>query len=177
MYRNNLYQCSANNHTSTEIVQLATNFIFKKESNNSLLLIGWDNSQYNDIIKKAKSDCNREKEAISYIFSGIKRYTVVEHCEYSKKTYNTLYAVEELNHNHLIPIVVKYDNESILNSSKKLLTDKELAIVYNDLIDRPSELDTFTNDNRIAYYEDNIHIYTPNQFKDCIGDILSCASE
>ncbi|KJV70231.1 spoT ppGpp hydrolase [Orientia tsutsugamushi] len=75
MYRNNLYQCSANNHTSTEIVQLATNFIFKKESNNSLLLIGWDNSQYNDIIKKAKSDCNREKEAISYIFSGIKRYS------------------------------------------------------------------------------------------------------
>ncbi|WP_041621251.1 hypothetical protein [Orientia tsutsugamushi] len=177
MYRNNLYHNSANNPTSTEIVQLATNFIFKKESNNSLLLIGWDNSQYNDIIKKAKSDCTRAKEAISYIFSGIKQYTVVEHYEYAKKTYNTLYAVEKLNHNQLMPIVVKYDNESILNSSKKLLTDKELTIVYNDLKERPSELDTFTDDNRIAYYEDNIHIYTPNQFKDCIGDISSCTSE
>ncbi|WP_371222383.1 hypothetical protein ACA351_11020 [Orientia tsutsugamushi] len=178
MYRNNLYQGLASNLISTDIVQLATNFIFKKEGNNTLILIGWNNSQYNDIIQKAQSNCNREKEAVSYISSSIKQYAVVEHYEYAKKTYNILYAVEELNHNQLIPIVVKYDNESILNSSKKSLTDKELTIVCNDLSERPAELNTFTDDDRIAYYEDNLRIYTPDQFKDCcMGYISNCTSE
>ncbi|WP_371222427.1 hypothetical protein ACA351_11405 [Orientia tsutsugamushi] len=174
MYSTNFYQAESSSESSINIAQLATTFTFKKEGNNTLILIGWSSIEYSNIIQQVKLNCNREKESVSYRYvASDSSYIAIEYHEYAVQTCNTVYAVENFNYDQLMSVVLKYDHEPLNYQRQKSLDNKDLTIACNDLSENLLEqLDTFTHDDRLAYYSDNIRVHNHDQFRDFVGNIL-----
>ncbi|KJV54611.1 hypothetical protein OCHUTO_1115 [Orientia chuto str. Dubai] len=150
----------SNRNNSAEIVRLADSFISKKCGNNTLILIGWDDDTYFNMYTQISNSHRTRGQSVNYyMLSG--KSIVLEYLNHRpQERDNTLYTVEEFNYNQLMGIVVKHDKEYIDPPQAKSFENKSLTVVSNNLAEDVTEqIQTFTQDDRISYYSNNINIF------------------